>query len=63
MSQAYEQGDQDIMNAEARAFFALARMLRCSGEVIGSETVMRFGNRRGASPQRGKPKIILQEFN
>jgi hypothetical protein len=30
MIQAYEQSDQDIMKAEERAFFALARGLMCS---------------------------------
>ena len=34
MIQAYEQGDQDIMKAEARTVFALARVLGCSAEVI-----------------------------
>ena len=32
--QAYEQGDQDIMKAEAGTVFALARVLGCSAEVI-----------------------------
>ena len=34
MIQAYEQGHQDIMKAEARTVFALARMLGCTPEVI-----------------------------
>ncbi|MBO7617719.1 MAG: helix-turn-helix transcriptional regulator [Bacteroidales bacterium] len=34
MIQAYEQGDQDIMKAEAGTVFALARVLGCSAEVI-----------------------------
>ena len=34
MIQAYEQGDQDIMKAEARTVFALARVLGCAAEVI-----------------------------
>lgn len=34
MIQAYEQGHQDIMKAEARTVFALARMLGCKPEVI-----------------------------
>ena len=34
MIQAYEQGDQDIMKAEARTVFALARVLGCGVEVI-----------------------------
>ena len=34
MIQAYEQGDQDIMKAEARTVFALARILGCEAEVI-----------------------------
>lgn len=34
MIQAYEQGDQDIMKAEVRTVFALARMLGCTPEVI-----------------------------
>jgi DNA-binding transcriptional regulator YiaG len=34
MIQAYEQGDQDIMKAEARTVFALARVLGCGAEVI-----------------------------
>ena len=34
MIQAYEQGDQDIMKAEARTVFALARVLGCSAEVV-----------------------------
>ena len=34
MIQAYEQGDQDIMKAEAQTVFALARVLGCAAEVI-----------------------------
>lgn len=34
MIQAYEQGDQDIMKAEARTVFALGRVLGCGAEVI-----------------------------
>ena len=34
MIQAYEQGDQDIMKAEARTVFALARVLGCAPEGI-----------------------------
>lgn len=34
MIQAYEQGDQDIMKAEVRTVFALARVLGCSAEVV-----------------------------
>ena len=34
MIQAYEQGDQDILKAEARTVFALARVLGCPAEVI-----------------------------
>ena len=34
MIQAYEQGDQDIMKAEVRTVFALARALGCGAEVI-----------------------------
>ena len=34
MIQAYEQGDQDILKAEARTVFALARVLGCSAEVV-----------------------------
>ena len=34
MTYAYEQGDQDIMKAEARTVFALARVLGCSAEVM-----------------------------
>lgn len=34
MIQAYEQGDQDILKAEAQTVFALARVLGCSPEVI-----------------------------
>ena len=34
MIQAYEQGDQDILKAEARTVFALSRVLGCSPEVI-----------------------------
>lgn len=34
MIQAYEQGDQDIMKAEAGMVFALARALGCAAEVI-----------------------------
>lgn len=34
MIQAYEQGDQDIMKAEARTVFALAKVLGCRAEVI-----------------------------
>ena len=35
MIQAYEQGDQDSLKAEAGTVFALARVLGCSAEVIG----------------------------
>ena len=34
MIQAYEQGDQDILKAEAQTVFALARVLGCAPEVI-----------------------------
>ena len=34
MIQAYEQGDQDIMKAEAQTVFALSRVLGCAPEVI-----------------------------
>ena len=34
MIQAYEQGDQDIMKAEARTVFALAKVLGYAAEVI-----------------------------
>ena len=34
MIYVYEQGDQDIMRAEAGTVFALARALGCSAEVI-----------------------------
>lgn len=34
MIQAYEQGDQDIMKAEARTVFALERVLGYAAEVI-----------------------------
>jgi len=34
MIQAYELGNQDIINAQAQAVFALARVLGCSAEVI-----------------------------
>ncbi|MBO7637321.1 MAG: helix-turn-helix transcriptional regulator [Paludibacteraceae bacterium] len=34
MIQAYEQGDQDILKAEAGTVFALARVLGCSAEAI-----------------------------
>ena len=34
MIQAYEQGDQDIMKAEAGTVFALSRVLGCAPEVI-----------------------------
>ena len=34
MIQAYEQGDQDIRRAEARAVFALARALGCRVEML-----------------------------
>lgn len=36
MIQAYEQGDQDILKAEARTVFALSRVLGCAPEVICS---------------------------
>ena len=34
MIQAYEQGDQDILKAEAQTVFALSRVLGCAPEVI-----------------------------
>lgn len=34
MIQAYEQGDQNIMKADARTVFALAKVLECASEVI-----------------------------
>ena len=34
MIQAYEQIDQDIMNAETRTVFTLAKVLGCSAGVI-----------------------------
>ena len=34
MIQAYEQGDQDIMKAEAQTVFALSRVLGCKPEVL-----------------------------
>ena len=34
MIQAYEQGDQDILKAEAGTVFALSRVLGCAAEVI-----------------------------
>ena len=43
MIQAYEQGDQDIMKAEAGTVFALAKVLGCSAEVIcGWKTLQSF---------------------
>lgn len=36
MIQAYEQGNQDILKAEARTVFALSRVLGCAPEVICS---------------------------
>ncbi len=35
MIQVYELGDQDILKAEARTVFALARVIGCATKVCG----------------------------